>query len=115
MSTDGDPSSSAKELRALKTSDGSTLLFNCHISGFGGQPILYPSSAAGLPDPFAEQLFAMSSPMPEAMIATAVKEGLAADQGSTGFAYQADAAHLIKFLNIGTRSTSSSLVVIDDA
>ena len=109
--TDGDPRTAAAAVRALSTSDGNVLLLNCHISGFGGQPILYPSSATGLPDPLASDLFEMSSALPERMVAAA--QGYAnVASGARGFGYQADAASLITFLDIGTQV--KSVVVVSE-
>lgn len=62
--TDGDPRPNAEALRQLATSDGNALLFNCHLSSARATPVLFPESAAGLPDPYAEQLFEMSSILP---------------------------------------------------
>ncbi len=104
--TDGDPTSVADEIRKLKSTDGEILLFNLHVSSQRGAPIEYPSSDAGLPDKFAQQLFRMSSPLPEYMMNIARREGMNVNEGSRGFVFNADMVAVIKFLDIGTRPSA---------
>lgn len=106
QATDGDPRPASRDLTALATDDGNVLLFNCHISGYGGRPYLFPDSVNELPDPFAEVLFEMSSELPLVLRDAAVSEGYTLTPQSRGFAYQADAARLVSFLDIGTRLTA---------
>jgi len=101
--TDGDPSSAAEEIRKLKSNDGDVLLFNLHLSSQRGAQIEYPSHQESLPDQFAQQLFRMSSPLPESMLNLAKKQGMNASEGSRGFVFNADMVAVIKFLDIGTR------------
>jgi hypothetical protein len=101
--TDGDPRTVAQTLRRIHTEDGEALLLNCHISGWGGSALLYPSSVAGLPDSNAQVLFEMSSLLPERIFSNASQEGFPVQAGARGFGYQADAAALVKFIEIGTR------------
>jgi uncharacterized protein YegL len=105
--TDGDPSSLAAEIRSLATEDGHVMVFNCHISGLSGSPILYPSSPDGLPDRYARLLFAMSSELPAILRRVAQEFGHNLEDGARGYAYQADAATFVQFLEIGTRSSQS--------
>jgi len=102
-STDGDPSGIAGEIKKVRSSDGEVLLFNIHLSSQKAAPVEYPNSEAGLPDQFAQQLFRMSSQMPEYMLAIAKREGMNVDEGSRGFVFNADLTAVIKFLDIGTR------------
>jgi len=104
--TDGDPTSVADEIRKLKSNDGEVLLFNLHVSSQRGPQIEYPSSDAGLPDRFAQQLFRMSSALPEYMMNIAKKEGMNVSEGSRGFVFNADMVAVIKFLDIGTRPSA---------
>jgi len=97
--TDGDPEPIGKKIMELSTSDGNVLLFNCHISSTEAEPILFPSEINKLPaDEFAGMLFRMSSEVPETMSKLAKLE-----KGARGFAFNADLADLIRFLDIGTR------------
>ncbi|MDX1547983.1 MAG: VWA domain-containing protein, partial [Rhodothermales bacterium] len=103
--TDGDPAEAAQALREVRTQDGAVLLFNVHLSERTGPPVLYPSSEDGLPDPFARQLFSMSSPLPPAFRARFQEEGLAAEDGARAFIFNAGLAEVIRCLDIGTRLT----------
>ncbi len=104
--TDGDPTGAATEIRNLKSSDGEVLLFNVHLSSQRGSQIEYPSNSEVLPDKFAQQLFQMSSKLPESMLNLAKKESMNAGEGSRGFVFNADMVAVIKFLDIGTRPSA---------
>ncbi len=107
-STDGDPTAAAGQLAALSTSDGNVLLFNLHYTGESVNPILFPNSDAGLPTEFAQRLFQISSPLTPYMVEQARKElqrDVAPD--ARGYAYNADFAALVTFLDIGTRSSQA--------
>jgi hypothetical protein len=105
-STDGDPSQPAADLRALTTSDGPTLLFNCHLSSSRAQPIVFHDSADGLVDKFAKLLFEMSSVLPEPLRLSAEQERFQVTSDTRGFAFNADLQDLIQFLDIGTRPSN---------
>ncbi|HLL66905.1 MAG TPA: vWA domain-containing protein [Micromonosporaceae bacterium] len=104
-STDGDPQTPAAAVRDLSSTDGNVLLFNLHVSDRGGNPIVFPGDAAALPDDYARTLYAMSSPLPPHMRAYASQEGIAVDDTSRGFVYNADMVTVVQFLDIGTRAT----------
>lgn len=104
--TDGDPTGAASAIRSLKSSDGEVLLFNIHLSPQRGAQIEYPSNSETLPDKFAQQLFQMSSLLPESMLNLAKKESVTATEGSRGFVFNADMVAVIKFLDIGTRPSA---------
>jgi hypothetical protein len=101
--TDGDPSSAASDLRDLVTDDGAALLFNVHLSERRAPAVEFPANYETLPDAFARRLFAMSSELPPHLQAAARQEGYEAAEGSRGFVFNADAAAVIQFLDIGTR------------
>jgi hypothetical protein len=101
--TDGDPSGAATELRELATDDGQTLLFNVHLSERRALPVEFPSTSDTLPDTFARRLFDISSLLPPHLQAAARQEGYEASEGTRGFVFNADAAAVIQFLDIGTR------------
>ena len=104
--TDGNPTGAADELRKLRSSDGEVLLFNIHQSSQRAGAVEYPNSETGLPDQFAQQLFQMSSVLPEYMLNIAKKEGMNVSEGSRGFVFNADMVAVIKFLDIGTRPSA---------
>jgi hypothetical protein len=101
--TDGDPSSAAGALKGLGTGDGTALLFNVHLSERRAPAVEFPSSDEQLPDSFARRLFGMSSQLPPHLQLAARQEGYAVDEETRGFVFNADAASVIQFLDIGTR------------
>lgn len=103
--TDTGPESQAKQLRNLATNDGEVLLFNCHISENCSAPIAFPAQKRELPDAFARTLFDVSSLLPENLAEQARAEGIDLDPESRGFAFNADLTELIRFLDLGTRSS----------
>jgi hypothetical protein len=56
-----------------------------------------------LPDEYARLLFRMSSPLPQAMLQQARILQYAVPDGAVGFAFNADLASVIMFLDIGTK------------
>ncbi|MCC6803523.1 MAG: VWA domain-containing protein [Anaerolineae bacterium] len=105
-STDGNPLKAAEALRALKSADGEVLLFNVHLSSKGGASFEFPSSESELPDQYARQLFALSSPLPEHIRSAASQEGFQVSENSRGFVFNADIVAVIRFLDIGTRPSN---------
>jgi hypothetical protein len=101
--TDGDPSTAAERMRNLSTDDGAALLFNVHLSEHRAPSVEFPATDDTLPDSFARRLFGMSSALPPHLQAAARQEGYEAAEGSRGFVFNADAAAVIQFLDIGTR------------
>jgi len=107
--TDGQPDSpsdaerEAETLRRQRTSDGSTLLFNCHISETCHSPVILPSSDRGLPDDFCRLLFRMSSVLPSPVLARARSIGYEISDGARALVYNADPVALVHLLDIGTR------------
>ncbi len=101
--TDGDPCTAAAGLRSIETDDGQTLLFNVHLSERRAPSVEFPASDDVLPDDFARRLFNMSSTLPPHLQTAARQEGYAVDDGTRGFVFNADAAAVIQFLDIGTR------------
>jgi hypothetical protein len=101
--TDGDPCAAASQLRDIATDDGQALLFNVHLSERRSAPVEFPASDDSLPDTFARRLFEMSSTLPPHLQAAARQEGFEANEGTRGFVFNADAASVIQFLDIGTR------------
>lgn len=102
---DGDPTAVADRIRLLASADGSTLLFNLHVSGDQSAPISFPNSEELLANQYARQLFNMSSELPPAMQEAASIQGISVAQGSRGFVFNADGTILVQFLEIGTRTS----------
>jgi len=104
--TDSGPVPQAEAVRGLTTEDGNALLFNCHISSQPVAPIVFPDTDSSLPDDFARTLFQVSSPLPATMRDLARSENLTLGADARGFAFNADLVELIRFLDIGTRSSN---------
>ena len=98
----GDPVEVAGHLRAISTTDGPLTLFNISITGADEQIVKYPSSSSQLRDPWAKQLFEMSSPLPEVMRLRLDLPGL--EVGSRAFVMNADVDAALQALEVGTRS-----------
>lgn len=104
--TDSGPVPQAEALTSLATEDGNILLLNCHISSQSTAPIVFPESDAELPDEFARTLFQVSSLLPTSLRELARSENFMLGPESRGFAFNADLVELIRFLDIGTRSSN---------
>ena len=100
---DGDPGPYAEPIRGLATDDGNVLMFNCHLSMHAADQIMFPPSVEMLPDQYAQDLYRMSSVLPEPIFNRAVMEGFAVQPGAKGFVFNADAIALVQFLDMGTR------------
>ncbi|RBO83083.1 hypothetical protein [Nocardia puris] len=105
-STDGDPTAAAQRVAAISTDDGSSLIFNVHLSNAAEQPFAYPSSRAGMPDANADLLFGMSSQLPPSLYEAARCAGKQLEPGARGFIYNADASSVFEFLDLGTRAVT---------
>ncbi len=104
-STDGDPEEIATQLTQIRSNDGQVLILNIHVSCLGGDPIRFPSSASALPDDYAKLLFRMSSQLPEHLIRFAQEKGNTVGIESRGFMFNAEAAEIVDFFDIGTRAS----------
>lgn len=104
--TDGNPQHAADTIRNLSTTDGNVLLFNCHLSSNRSPSVEFPDDCSSLPDPFSQQLFNMSSPLTELMIAVLNKEGFSEASGRRGYTFNARMEQVIRFLDIGTRTSA---------
>ena len=104
-STDGDPEALSDALRQFSTQDGNILLLNLHVSAQAGKPIAFPASESGLPDLYAQLLFRMSSQLPEHLIQVTQEKGHAVSMESRGYVFNAEAAEIVDFFDIGTRAT----------
>lgn len=104
--TDTGPVPQAEKLRSLTTFDGNVLLFNCHISSKPAAPVIFPDHDGELADEFARTLFSVSSILPDSLRQLAANENLVLGPETRGFAFNADLSELIRFLDIGTRSSN---------
>jgi hypothetical protein len=103
-STDGDPEELATMLKQISTADGQVLLLNIHVSTSEAAATKFPSADGGLPDAYARLLFRMSSQLPGHLIRFAREKGYSVTSESRGFVFNADAAEIVEFFDIGTRA-----------
>jgi hypothetical protein len=108
QATDGDPIPYADRLRDLRTEDGNVTLMNLHFAPDALQKIIYPDSTAGISDPYAEQLFQMSSILTPDMQIQAKAWGCPVTPLSHGYVLNADVPDLVTFIELGTLSESFS-------
>jgi hypothetical protein len=108
-STDGDPSDAADAIKKISTSDGSCLLFNLHVTGATGRDVLFPDSVSAISDPYARQLFDMSSPMPNHVLRYAGSKGYSLSDGARGYIFNGDAKGIVDFFDIGTRAATMNV------
>jgi uncharacterized protein YegL len=97
--TDGDPASVGQALRALRTDDGPTLIFNATVSSLGDDTIAFAADVGDLPDD-AHDLFDLSSVIPLRMHPVAHRLGQSLDPGSRGLVVNAGPATLALLLEI---------------
>jgi hypothetical protein len=105
-SNDGNPITLAREIKAVATTDGNVLIFNCHTSTNRAAKVEYPADPACLPDEFARLLWEMSSILPDRFRRTAMDLGLTLDEGAAGFVFNADPSAVVQFFEIGSTSTA---------
>lgn len=104
-STDGNPEQVAELLKQINTDDGNVLVFNLHVSTLEDKSISFPSSESGLPDAYSQMLFRMSSVFPEYVMQFAKEKHYDVDNESRGFIFNAEAADIVDFFDIGTRAS----------
>ena len=104
-SSDGDPEAIASNLGQIRTNDGEVVVLNIHVSALGAEPIRFPTSESGLPDSYAKMLFRMSSLLPKHLVDFAKDKGHAVTSESRGFMFNAEAAEIVDFFDIGTRAS----------
>jgi hypothetical protein len=108
QSTDGDPLPAMQAITSLSSSDGNVLLFSIHISSNpNAREIQFPGQSDELPDPFAQTLYAGSSPLTPFMRAVASEaHGMQPSDSARAFVMNAGPTLLIAALDIGTRPSS---------
>ena len=110
-STDGDPSSIARQITQVSTLDGQALLFNVHITSLPDSPSAYPIGENELPnDKYARMLFSISSIIPETsrpLLETLL--GRPVPQGARGLIFNGDATSVRLMFNFATRPRTQPL------
>jgi hypothetical protein len=92
----------SKEIRRLKSSDGSPLIFNVHIEKDSGQ-ILFPVNKEELHEnEMAQILYQTSSSVPDVYFPNAEQFGFKLRHGAKGFIANASPDNLIRFIKFGS-------------
>lgn len=104
-STDGSPEDIAAHLGEIQTGDGAILIFNLHVSALGSDAIRFATEESGLPDQFARLLYRMSSVLPPHLRDFAKEKGHQLGADARGFMFNADAAEIVEFFEVGTRAS----------
>ena len=100
--SDGDPVANAQRLMQVESTDGGVLVFNGHLSVDAGSIIQFPVAADELPNnPYAHQLFEMSSIIPESMRDMA---GFPIRRGARGMVFNSDLETVDSLLDFGTKT-----------
>ena len=109
--TDGEPDdmgsakSAAQKLLATGTHDGTTLLFNAHISGnTNTSETVMPANPTTLPDQYARFLYDLSSPLPDVMMRVATEVGFTVNTGARGSVFNAAPMTLVRVIKFGSGS-----------
>lgn len=94
VATDGDITGPIDELSQVRTSDGNTLLFNCHLTEKNASMVEFPTNESQIPNnKYAKLLFSLSSEVPKTAchnIESAVGQSL--PPGARGFIFNGDAS-----------------------
>lgn len=104
-SADGDPEEIAVQLGQIRTNDGGVLVLNIHVSSLRNEPTRFPGDESNLPDSYSKMLFRMSSHLPPHLLKFAQEKGHTVNGESRGFMFNAEAAELVDFFDIGTRAS----------
>jgi hypothetical protein len=92
----------AANICSCSTEDGAALLFTIQISSDGGHPLLFPAAPPSPASQATQELFKISSVVPEAMASRARRMGIQVPEGAHGIALNADPLALTQLLQVGT-------------
>ena len=91
----------AKQLMDLRCEDGNVLLFNALIKKAGAN-LVFPSEVLEGSSDEARFIFNISSEVPQAYAAAAVKNDLPLKDGSRGCIFEADGVQLVSLIDFGS-------------
>lgn len=110
QATDGDPEEIAKEILELRTSDGTPLIWNCHLSSNPANPIAFPSDDMQLPDDkYAKSLYSISSVLPSQYVGYAREMQIDMKDNARAYVFNAQLEQLVEFIDIGTRGPQGQM------
>jgi hypothetical protein len=110
QATDGNPEDVIKEIQEMKTSDGDTLIWNCHLSSNPSTPVSFPSEESELPnDKYAISLFGVSSILPSQYVGYAREMQIDLKDSARAYVFNAQLEQLVEFIDIGTRGPQGQM------
>ncbi|MCL5802863.1 MAG: VWA domain-containing protein, partial [Candidatus Thermoplasmatota archaeon] len=110
QATDGDPEEIAREILELRTSDGTPLIWNCHLSSNPATPIAFPSDDLQLPDDkYAKSLYSISSVLPSQYVGYAREMQIDMKDNARAYVFNAQLEQLVEFIDIGTRGPQGQM------
>ena len=93
----------AREIMSFRTTDGSVLVFNIHITNKGNIVKPLPHNTDQFSgQPLAEYLFDISSALPPELFKAAEEAGFSPEPGTRCFGYNADEVLMIQLLQFGS-------------
>jgi uncharacterized protein YegL len=101
-STDSDPSSVVRDITGLETIDGNVLVFTAFIGTGGGKQELYPSALPAGMSTGANNMFEISSVVPEPLRSSAEGLGILVKPTGRGFLFNAKRDEVSGLVNFGT-------------
>jgi hypothetical protein len=105
--SDANPLAAAQRLKKLATADGPVLVFNLLLSAEPKPPIYFIDDESLLLDTYSKLLFRMSSVLPTKLLAAAKADGFVVNPQARGVVFNADLVAVVRFLDIGTRVTTT--------
>lgn len=103
--TDGDPSSSARDLTGLSTAHGNVLLFTAYLGAGGGAQVLYPDQVPNGLASGATNMFNVSSVVPQVLRNNAESMNVKISPRGRGFLFNASLDEVSGLVNFGTSVT----------
>jgi hypothetical protein len=105
--TEANPADEVRGLQEQSTALGPTMVLNCQLAGASNPEttsLMFPASLPeGLPKS-TEEMFLLSSLLPDSLIQEAAARRYDVESGARGFAFNSPLQRLVDFLQIGTRT-----------
>jgi len=101
-STDADPAGVARDVSGLETKDGNVLIFTAFLATGGGKQELYPSTLPVNMSRAANEMFEISSIVPEPLRSSAEGLGIVIKHTGRGFLFNAKRDEVSGLVNFGT-------------
>lgn len=104
--TDGDPTVEVRRIQELTTTLGPALVLMCQLAGTAAGPesLMFPAELPQGASRRTQEMFELSSILPESMTAEARARKYTIAPGARGFALNSPLDRLVDFLQIGTKT-----------